>query len=298
MNPVPVPPSDQPGAAAAAPAVPAAGPAAAVLPQRWMPSAWRLSLPWALLLLCLCASAMAGGLAFLLVAGLAVAETTAAAAAAALALLVVALPVSAAVIKLSPQPVAAGGAGALVDGSTGAATQAQFLDLAEREWARARRYGSGAALLLIDIDRFSRLNETHGNAAGEAVLLELARQTTPTLRGADALARFGPSQIAIFLAQADPTGALDVAERIRERTEQCDLPCHPQRLRVTVSVGVAQLRPAHLNLQALIVDAEDAVLAARQSGGNCVRAAPVEVGRLPTDGASRNGHRARPQSPQ
>jgi diguanylate cyclase len=76
-----------------------------------------------------------------------------------------------------------------------------------------------------------------------------------------------------------------------------------RRLRVTVSVGVAQLRPAHLNLQALIDDAQDAVVAARQAGGNCVRAAPVEVGRFRASGPSgpsgtppwRGDHRARPQ---
>jgi PleD family two-component response regulator len=68
----------------------------------------------------------------------------------------------------------------------------------------------------------------------------------------------------------------------------------PRRLRVTVSVGVAQLRPAHLNLQALMDDAQDAVLAARQAGGNCVRAAPVDLSRLRQAGSWRDDHRAKP----
>ncbi len=51
-----------------------------------------------------------------------------------------------------------------------------------------------------------------------------------------------------------------------------------QRLRVTVSTGVAHLRPAHLSLQALVEDAQDALAAARAAGGNCVRAAPVDLG--------------------
>lgn len=176
-------------------------------------------------------------------------------------------------------------------------TRDLFMDLAGREWSRSRRYGSGAALLLVDVDRFARLAESRGGAATDAVLAELLRATAPTLRGADLLTRFSDSQMAVFLAHADPTGALDVAERIRERTEQMEVPFHdeaaPRRLRITVSVGVAQLRPAHLNLQALVDDAQDAVLAARQAGGNCVRAAPVDLSRLRPSGTWRED-RAKP----
>lgn len=154
-----------------------------------------------------------------------------------------------------------------------------FMNLAEREFARARRYGTGAALLLVELDRFARLHENRGAAAVEAVLAELLRQTGPTLRTADVLTSFTASQMAVFLAHADATGALDVAERIRERTEQMEVtvPGTPQRLRVTVSAGVAHLRPAHLSLAALIDDTQDAVAVARQAGGNCVRAAPVDA---------------------
>ncbi len=155
-----------------------------------------------------------------------------------------------------------------------------FMNLAEREFARARRYGTGAALLLVEVDRFPRLQEARGPAVVQAVVAELLRQTGPTLRTADVLTCFTPSQMAVFLAHADATGALDVAERIRERTEQMEVtvPGTPQRLRVTVSVGVAHLRPAHLSLAALIDDTQDAVAVARQAGGNCVRAAPVDAG--------------------
>jgi diguanylate cyclase (GGDEF)-like protein len=177
------------------------------------------------------------------------------------------------------------------------ATRPLFLELAGREWARARRYGSGAALLLVDVDRYARLTETHGSEATDAVLAELLRQTAPTLRCADLLTRFSDAQMAVFLAHSDATGALDVAERIRERAEQMakaqppDGP--PGSLPITVSVGVAQMRPAHLNLQSLLDDAHDAVLAARQAGGNCVRASPVDLGHLRPTGGWRSEPRAR-----
>ena len=173
-----------------------------------------------------------------------------------------------------------------------------FMNLAEREFARARRYGTGAALLLVDVDRYARLCEARGPAAGDAVLAELLGQTGPTLRTADVLTHFASAQMAVFLAHADATGALDVAERIRERAEQMDVPLDggqpPQRLRVTVSAGVAHLRPAHLSLSALIDDAQDAVAVARQAGGNCVRAAPVDVS-APGQPGSWRERRARPK---
>lgn len=180
---------------------------------------------------------------------------------------------------------------------------ALFMTLAEREFARARRYGTGAALVLVDIDRYSRLCQARGAAAGAAVLAELLRRTAPTLRTADVLTHFGASQMAVFLVHADATGALDVAERIRERSEQMEVvfPETPQglRLRVTVSAGVAHLRPAHLSLQAMVDDALDAVAAARAAGGNCVRAAPVDASApgQPGTWADRRS-KTRPQPPR
>ncbi len=176
-----------------------------------------------------------------------------------------------------------------------------FMELAEREWARARRYGTGAAMLLVDLDRQARLAESRGQAAVDSVLTELLRLTAPALRPADMITRFGQARLAVFLAHADATGALDVAERIRERVEKLELPqlhalAAAVPLRPTASVGVAHLRPAHLNLQALIDDAEDALMAARQAGGNCVRAAPVETSRLRAGGAWRgDDRRAKPK---
>lgn len=170
-------------------------------------------------------------------------------------------------------------AGAL-DPVTGVPTRDAFLVLAEREFSRSRRYGIGAALLLVDVDRFRRLVEGHEAGVGDLVLREIAASTQATLRGADALARFGHAQVAVFLAHADPLGALDVAERIRDRIEQLEIAWRDQRLRATVSVGVVLMRPAHLSLQAVVDDAEAALGAARHAGGNCVRAAPVDPRRL------------------
>ena len=210
----------------------------------------------------------------------------AAALAAALGMVTTAVPLGALLLGLGRSVAEPGveapraAAAARPPGLPGVMGRDAFLELAEREWARSRRYGSGAALLVVEVDRWSRLAEQQGRVGADAVLREIVHDTGPTLRGADALAVFGEGQLGVFLAHADATGALDVAERIRERTELLEVPHQGRSLRGTVSVGVAHLRPAHLHLQALVEDALDAVGAARAAGGNCVRAAPVERGHI------------------
>ena len=258
----------------------------------------RITLPWLAVGLMVAASGLAALVAWGLGLSLGGTPWWLASASAATAVVATALPAA----LLLTHYMGSSAAGALVPGGVNSPVgiaRPLFLELAAREWARARRYGSGAALLLVDVDRFARLVESRGGAATDAVLAEMLRQTAPTLRGADLLTRFSDSQMAVFLAHADATGALDVAERIRERTELMEVPFQQdataRRLRVTVSVGVTQLRPAHLNLQALIDDAQDAVQSARQAGGNCVRSAPVDTGRFSPAGPWLDDHRARPK---
>ncbi len=243
------------------------------------------------LALTLLAAAAAAGLAWGLAELLAPLGGAAPAAAAAIGLLLLLLPIAVLLIKLARQLERSQDLLArldTLDTLTGVANRAHFMALAEREWARARRYGGGTGVVLVEVDRFLRLCEQRGSGAGDAVLRELAAVVAPSLRGADALARFGPSQLAVLLAQADATGALDVAERIRERAELLEVPWAEQRLRITVSSGVATLRPTHTQLGALMQDAEAALEAARQAGGNSVRAAPVDASRPASRGVGDN----------
>jgi len=180
------------------------------------------------------------------------------------------------------------------DRRQGAAPREFLRDLAEREFARARRYGTGAALMLIEVDRWGRPGDRGQGAALQAMLQALGANVAPTLRGADVLAHHDAAQLAVFLVQADPTGALDVAERIRERAEQLPVPGVPEPLHFTVSVGVAYLRPAHQSVDALFEDAADAVQAAREVGGNCVRAAPVDRRFTAPGSQPHNGQRTQP----
>jgi diguanylate cyclase (GGDEF)-like protein len=146
---------------------------------------------------------------------------------------------------------------------------------ADREWSRIRRFGEDAALLMVDVDHFKRMNEEHSLACGDAMLVEITRQASATLRPYDLLARFGGGVLVVYLPHTDPLGALDVAERLRERVATLRLAWEGKSVRATVSVGVAGIGTAHTALDAVIADAGQALREAKAAGRNCVRSAPI-----------------------
>ncbi len=162
----------------------------------------------------------------------------------------------------------------LRDVQTGMFHRPAFLALVERDWQRAGRYGGAVGLLLVEIDRLRAMTERAGPGVADHLLAGLGRQVLASLRGADLLARFDDAQLAVFLPQADATGALDVADRIRAHVEHLELPGLPAGAPITASIGVAVMRPMHQGLAVLVADAHRALQTARQAGGNCVRLAP------------------------
>jgi diguanylate cyclase len=160
------------------------------------------------------------------------------------------------------------------DDLTGAHNRRHFLVQADREWARCRRYEMAAALLMIDVDHFKRVNDLNGHLAGDLMLREIAHAIQGTLRQADLFGRFGGEEFSIFLPHTDLLGALDAAERIRDNVARLTLDWREQSMRTTVSIGVVPLAPGHDSLGALIADADLALYAAKGAGRNCVRTPP------------------------
>jgi diguanylate cyclase len=191
-------------------------------------------------------------------------------------------------------PALPAGDGSLRDAQTGMYHRPAFLALAEREWLRAGRYGGDVALLIVEIDRLRQMTDQSGPRVADALLAGLGRQVLASLRAADLLARFDDSQLAVFLPQADPTGALDVADRLRVMVEQLQMPGLPSSARFTASVGAAVLRPLHQPLSALVGQAQQALQQARQAGGNCVRSAGSDSTWLPLASAPAAKPAARP----
>ena len=160
------------------------------------------------------------------------------------------------------------------DEPTGVSNRRHFLVQADREWARCRRYDMPAAVLMVDIDHFKRVNDLHGEATGDLMLRQIAQAIAGTLRQADLLGRFGGEEFIAFLPHADTLGALDAAERIRDTVAHLTLDLPGDPVRTTVSVGVVPLDIDHDTLGALIADADLALCTAKDAGRNCVRTPP------------------------
>ncbi len=165
------------------------------------------------------------------------------------------------------------------DDLTGVYNRRHFMVIAQREWDRARRYAMPSALLLIDADHFKHVNDKHGHLCGDALLRGIAHTVRDSLRQADVLARFGGEELIVYLPHTDPLGALDVAERIRERVQALSVPWEDAAVATTVSIGVAPLRDELPSLDWMIHEADTALYAAKADGRNCVRTLPFEPSR-------------------
>jgi len=165
---------------------------------------------------------------------------------------------------------------AVDDDLTGVSNRRHFLELVEREFARCRRYGDDGALLLIDADHLRRINEHLGQLCGDALLLEVTKRVGTTLRQPDLLARFGGAELAVFLPNTDPLGALDAAERIRQQVASAPYTWNQTHVVATVSIGVSTVHQGQLSVDTMVHEAEQALEAAKEAGRNCVRTGPIK----------------------
>jgi diguanylate cyclase (GGDEF)-like protein len=160
------------------------------------------------------------------------------------------------------------------DHLTGAASRRAFFAFAEREHARAQRHAGGLGLLLVDVDHFKRINDTHGHGVGDQVLRDLVRHTQEVLRKIDYCARIGGEEFAVLLPDASPDTVQAVAERLRAALDRCLHAAAPtNRVAYTVSIGVAMLEKGEA-FTGLMARADKALYAAKAGGRNRVVCAP------------------------
>jgi len=166
------------------------------------------------------------------------------------------------------------------DHLTGACSRRAFFALAERERARAQRRQAALSLLLFDVDHFKRINDTHGHATGDRVLVEIVLHARAVMRSVDACGRLGGEEFAVLLPDTGAAMALHAAERLRAGLE---LGSHPGAGGVgvpyTVSIGVATLAPGE-TIAAMLSRADAALYAAKAGGRNAVVAAASNADRM------------------
>jgi diguanylate cyclase (GGDEF)-like protein len=155
-----------------------------------------------------------------------------------------------------------------VDGLTGLANRRQFDQALSREWNRARRHGSGLAVLMIDIDHFKRLNDAFGHPVGDDRLREVGQTLAGCVkRATDMIARYGGEEFAAVLPATGPDDAVRLGETMRAAVARLKLPSPAAPGIVTVSIGVGYGDAAlGDDPAALLAIADSALYEAKQGG--------------------------------
>ena len=170
---------------------------------------------------------------------------------------------------------------ATTDFLTGLPNRREFMSRLDDEQARLQRDpGAYAAVLLLDVDHFKRINDEHGHAAGDAVLRQLAVLMRDGQRKIDMLGRIGGEEFAILLPTADLDAAAMFADRLRQRIAETPMQLDGGiSLVVTVSMGIALMSGADSGGDVALIRADQALYCAKRGGRNRVELQGVEADR-------------------
>jgi len=161
---------------------------------------------------------------------------------------------------------------ARTDVLTEATNRRHFFALAELEFERFKRYGHPLAILLMDMDHFKRINDTHGHQAGDFVLKSFVSTCQKHLRTTDIFARYGGEEFICLLYEVDHKQALETAERLRKAIADTRFDFAGKTIPVTTSIGLA-FAQANQTLDAVITLADRALYESKNNGRNRVTTA-------------------------
>jgi len=166
---------------------------------------------------------------------------------------------------------------ATTDSLTGLANRRTLDEELVLEWRRADRVGESLAFVLLDLDNFKQVNDTHGHQAGDAVLRAVGQILLGGVRQVDLAGRYGGEEFALILPETDLPGALKLAERLRVALEAAAVEhAEGKTLRVTASFGVA-LKDNLGSADELVAIADEALYAAKRAGKNRVVPDPEDA---------------------
>lgn len=159
---------------------------------------------------------------------------------------------------------------ALYDQLTDLPNRRYAMDRLEKEWQRARRHGTPLVCMLLDIDHFKRVNDTHGHDAGDVVLQHTARAMKACLRTSDDVCRFGGEEFLAICPEADLGLAEQLADRLRRAVADNRIESPEFCGSVTVSVGVAGSGDDVGSITEMLKLADEGLYAAKEAGRNKV----------------------------
>jgi diguanylate cyclase (GGDEF)-like protein/PAS domain S-box-containing protein len=166
---------------------------------------------------------------------------------------------------------------ATLDELTGVSNRRKLFEMGRREFDRALRYQTQFSVILLDLDRFKKINDTFGHPVGDRVLAAMASLISRSVREVDLFGRYGGEEFVILLPDTSCDKAQEVAERLRLLVSELSFKTERGILKVTVSLGVATLASSIPSLAVLIDHADQAMYTAKQAGRNRVAVYPREV---------------------
>ena len=159
----------------------------------------------------------------------------------------------------------------MTDSLTGLLNTACIVQRCDQEISRAKRYDQPVSFLLVDVDGFRTVNETHGHPVGNEVLRSLAQLVRVNVRGADTVGRYGGEEFLLILPQTARAGAVTLAERLRKAIEVSTFTVGLATVKVTVSIGVATFPDKGvIGRETMFLAVDRAVYRAKTLGRNLV----------------------------
>lgn len=159
---------------------------------------------------------------------------------------------------------------ALTDVLTGLPNRRYAIEFFRREWLAANRSKKPLACMLIDVDNFKTINDSHGHDVGDAVLKNVSATIKQALRAQDVACRTGGDEFTVICPQTDLQAAMICAERVRQAVAAMQMDAAPACLKCSLSIGVAMRDADTADIDALLKRADEAVYLAKQRGRNCV----------------------------
>ncbi|HEV8700492.1 MAG TPA: GGDEF domain-containing protein [Candidatus Polarisedimenticolia bacterium] len=157
------------------------------------------------------------------------------------------------------------------DQLTGLLTRESLYLALESELQRSRKYRTPLAVLMMDLDHFKSVNDTHGHLMGSHVLSEVGRLIRGSIREDDVSARYGGEEFLAYLPERGADEALQAAERIRRAIESASIELDGVKVGVTISIGIATFPDHGEDIKSLVGRADQALYRAKRAGRNLVR---------------------------
>ena len=145
-----------------------------------------------------------------------------------------------------------------------------ILELLSKEFYRAKRYGRPLCVLMMDLDNFKRVNDKYGHVAGDKVLIDVSSKIKKSLRDADYVGRYGGEELLVILPETTLENAAKVGERLRSLVEKKIIKFGNEKVSMTISIGVSDVKKEDEVIQNVIGRADSAMYKAKKAGKNQV----------------------------